>query len=488
MVQSRKKWMALLIAAAMAFSVIGLGLCTEPVSAASKKAPKPKKIYLKTTSKRVDVKGKVRVSVKSVRPVKASKAVTWKSSNPKIARVSKKGVVTGKQPGKVRITATSKKNKKVKKSITIRVKKMTPKVNMPATATMYTGTSKTIKASVGPKGVYNKGVRYKSGNTKIATVTSKGVVKAKAKGTVKITAYSKENKKYKDTCKITVRQSVTGMKFASSSLEVKKDATVTNALTVSPATAYSKAVAYKSSNTGVATVDTAGKVTAKAPGTATITATCKYGPVKKASYKVVVYDVLTDANGTYTLDESKYSSYRISAVRDGKTSIITLKPLDIDNIFGHGNAGFDWSNAIDVRDNFGKSSFSYVSGSEYIFTKSGNKVTIKFSDDLMRTNWYYVEGKSLVLGEGDDYTLTLFQNADGSGEDISLVKKGSTLTAEEAGKKVEMTKNGDTVTVTATARNTTVTATLVSVSASQYTVSFDPSYISKYKVEVKAFK
>ena len=48
MVQTRKKWMALIIAAAMAFSVIGLGLSTESVSAASKKAPKPKKIYLKT--------------------------------------------------------------------------------------------------------------------------------------------------------------------------------------------------------------------------------------------------------------------------------------------------------------------------------------------------------------------------------------------------------------------------------------------------------
>lgn len=488
MVQSRKKWMALLIAAAMAFSVIGLGLCTESVSAASKKAPKPKKIYLQTTSRNVDIKGKVKVSVKSVRPKKASKAVRWKSSNPRIAKVSQKGVVTGRKAGKVKITATSKKNKKVKKSITIRVKKMNPKVTIAKTATMYTGTSKTIKANVGPKGVYNKGVRYKSSNTKVATVNSKGVVTAKAKGTAKITAYSKEKSKYKATCTVTVRQSVTGMKFASSSLEVKKGATATNKLTVSPTTAYSKAVTYKSSNTGVATVDAAGKVTAKAPGTATITATSKYGPVKTASYKVVVYDVLTAANGTYTLDESKYSSYRVSAVRDGKTSAITLKAADIDNVFGHGNAGFDWSNAIDVRDNFGKSSFSYVSGGDYIFTKSGNKVTIKFSDDLMRTNWYYVEGKSIVLGEDDDYTLTLFQNTDGTGESISLVKIGNTLTAEKAGKKVEMTKDGDQVTVTATARGTTVTATLVSVSASKYTVSFDPAYISKYKVEVKAFK
>ena len=139
MVQTRKKWMALIIAAAMAFSVIGLGLSTESVSAASKKAPKPKKIYLKATSKRVDIKGKVRVSVKSVRPKNASKKVRWKSSNPRIARVSKNGVVTGKRTGKVRITATSKRSKRVKKTITIRVKKMTPRVKIASKATAYTG-------------------------------------------------------------------------------------------------------------------------------------------------------------------------------------------------------------------------------------------------------------------------------------------------------------------------------------------------------------
>ncbi len=63
----------------------------------------------------------VKVSVKSVKPKKASKAVTYKSSNKKIATVSKKGVVTGKAPGKVKITVTSKKNKKLKKTVKITV-------------------------------------------------------------------------------------------------------------------------------------------------------------------------------------------------------------------------------------------------------------------------------------------------------------------------------------------------------------------------------
>lgn len=487
MVQTRKKWMALIIAAAMAFSVIGLGLSTESVSAASKKAPKPKKIYLKATSKRVDIKGKVRVSVKSVRPKNASKKVRWKSSNPRIARVSKNGVVTGKRTGKVRITATSKRSKRVKKTITIRVKKMTPRVKIASKATAYTGVKKTVKATVGPKGVYNKGVRYKSSNRSIATVSSKGVITPKKKGTVTITAYSKENKKYRDKCRVTVRQSITGMKFAAASKEMKRGTTTTNALTISPSNPYSKAVTYTSSNQAVATVNASGTVTAVAPGTATITATAKYGAKKTASYKVTVYDVLNASNGTYTLDESKYSSYRISAVREGKPASITLTPADIDNLFGNGNAGFDWSNAMSVRDNFPKAAFNYNSGNDYIFSKSGNKVTIKFSDDVMRTSWYYVPDKSFVM-EGNGYTLTLFQMADGTGEQISLTMQDNTLKAGSDTKGVTLEKNGDTIEVTATARGTTVNATLRSVSATQYTVSFDPSYISKYQVEVKAYK
>ena len=46
-----------------------------------------------------------------------------------------------------------------------------------------------------------KGIRFKSGNKKIATVTAKGTVKAKKKGTVKITAYYGSRKKI---CKIKV--------------------------------------------------------------------------------------------------------------------------------------------------------------------------------------------------------------------------------------------------------------------------------------------
>lgn len=175
--------------------------------AASKK---PTKITLKATSKTVDIKGKVKVSVKSVKPSKASKSVTYKSSNKKIATVSSKGTVIGKKKGTVKITATSKKNKKVKSTIKIKVKDLkASSVKLNTTSkTVASGKTTTLKATVkGATGFYNQGVTWKSSNTKVATVSSKGVVKGIAAGQATITATEKGGSK-KATCLITVTEPV----------------------------------------------------------------------------------------------------------------------------------------------------------------------------------------------------------------------------------------------------------------------------------------
>ena len=106
-----KKAAAAMIAMLAVVAVFGTSV---PAQAASKA---PKSLSVKVTTKTVDIKGKSTISVKSVKPANASKAVTYKSSNKKIATVSSKGVVTGKKAGKVNITVTSKKNKKVKKVV-----------------------------------------------------------------------------------------------------------------------------------------------------------------------------------------------------------------------------------------------------------------------------------------------------------------------------------------------------------------------------------
>ncbi len=288
-----KKLAAVVIALVAVIAVAGTSI---PVEAAAKA---PKKITLKTTSKTVDIKGKATVSVKSVSPKGASKAVKYTSSNKKVATVSSKGVVTGKKAGKVTITATSKKSKKVKKTIKITVKQLKPtQISLSSKAAMKTGDKKALKATVKPAGVYCP-LSWSSGNKSVATVDQKGNVTAKAPGTAVITVKSREkNKKGKyltKKCTVTVTAKevkVSGLTFAEKEKTLTGlGTTYTNTLTVAPANATNKKVTYSSSDPKIAAVDPAGgKVTTVAAGSVTITASAADGSGKKASYKLTVAD------------------------------------------------------------------------------------------------------------------------------------------------------------------------------------------------------
>ena len=83
-------------------------------------------------------------------------------------------------------------------------------------------------------------------------------------------------------------QLVTGISLNKTSITLKKGATDRLVATISPSNANNKGVTWTSSNTGVATVDTNGNVTAKGVGNATITATAKDGSGKSATCIVMV--------------------------------------------------------------------------------------------------------------------------------------------------------------------------------------------------------
>lgn len=106
--------------------------------------------------------------------------VTWTSSNTKIATVTK-GVVTPKAVGTTTIKAASRSGEA---TCEVTVTKRTLSLSV-TKSTMYTGNYAIITPS-GGKSAY----KYSSDNTSVATVTSKGIVQAVAKGTATITVKS----------------------------------------------------------------------------------------------------------------------------------------------------------------------------------------------------------------------------------------------------------------------------------------------------------
>ncbi len=206
-IKAKKSRRIFSVALAFAFVFTTVAATTLTADAA---AVKPKSLTVSATAKTVDIGGQVTVKVKSVKPAKASKSVTWKSSNKKIATVSSKGVVKGLKKGTVKITATSKANKKVKKTITIKVKNIKPAgVNLnKKELTLYEeGKTASLKATLAPAGVYNRGVTWSVSDEEIISVDENGVVTPKKVGSAVVTATTVEGALTAD-CAVTVAEAV----------------------------------------------------------------------------------------------------------------------------------------------------------------------------------------------------------------------------------------------------------------------------------------
>ena len=253
----------------------------------------------------------------------SNKSVKWTSSNTNVATVSSSGKVTGINPGVCTITATTV-DGGYKSTCTVTVYK---KVNVTGlkldstSLTMEKGTSTTILATITPSNASDKTITWSSTDTSVATVTSKGVVTAKATGTTVITAITKDGN-FLQQCKVTVEQSVTGVKLNLSETKIAVGKTKTLKATISPSDATNKKVTWSSSNKEVATVSSSGVVTAVKKGAAVITATTKDGSYT-ATCTVDVYVGVSSV----TLNSEKVK------LPKGETTVLsaTVKPSDAEN-------------------------------------------------------------------------------------------------------------------------------------------------------------
>ena len=134
--------------------------------------------------------------------VDGKKVKSYKSGDSKIAKVSSKGLLTLRKQGATEITISLKSGKNLKlklyvgdenapKSVRIKKKRSTVKV----------GKSLNLTAVLTPADAVTK-LRWVSSNRKVATVSSKGVVKGKMPGTVKITVFTSNGKSHSVKIKV----------------------------------------------------------------------------------------------------------------------------------------------------------------------------------------------------------------------------------------------------------------------------------------------
>ncbi len=239
-----------------------------------------------------------------------------KSSKTSVASAKKKSSakykITGKKKGASTLSVYNK-NGKLTEKVYLLVYNNKTFVYDNTTANLAKGKTKTVKASTNKSGVT---VKYKSSDTSIATVSSKGKITAKKAGktTVKALFYYKGTKV--KTIKKTINVYTSSYNTDTISLAEGKTKTV------SASFSNNCSVKYSSSDTGIASVNSNGKITAKKAGTAIITAKISIGKtvVKTYTKKVKVTASASSASAASSSGSSGSGSSASSSSNTDKSS------------------------------------------------------------------------------------------------------------------------------------------------------------------------
>ena len=191
--------------------------------------------------------------------------VKWTSSNEAVVTVDAAGKLTAKTAGKAIITAVTSDGNVMYCIVTVENIKVS-KITIATTTSnkIATGKKVTLKATVTPSNAYNKGVTWKSSNTKVATVNSSGVVTTKKKmggKTVTITATAKDGSGKKASYKIYVMKGVVKKVYISGVKSVKAGKKLYLKGKTSASAGANRTLKWSSSNTKYAKVSSKGTVT-----------------------------------------------------------------------------------------------------------------------------------------------------------------------------------------------------------------------------------
>ena len=251
---------------------------------------------------------------------------------------------------------------------------------------------------------------------------------------------------------------VTSVQIGSSSLALEPGETANLTATVLPSNATDKSVSWSSNNTGVATVDNNGKVTAVAAGSAVITVTTTDGG-KTATCNVTVTNPAVPVQSV-SLDKTELSM----TVGENATLTATVMPANADN------KAVTWSSnntSVATVDNTGKVT-AVAAGSAVITvtTTDGGKtatctVTVTNPDIPVQSVSLNKTELSLIIGENATLIATVLpENAvnkavtwSSSNTAIATVDANGKVTAVAAGEAiitVTTTDGGKTATCTVT--------------------------------------
>ena len=376
------------------------------------------------------VVGDTKTVTTTVTPTTASNtAVEWSSSDDNVATISSRGVITAKGKGTCTITCTAADGYGTKTSFTITVKEPAISIALSETsASLWVGDTKIITATITPTTAGNTAITWSSSDDNIATVSSKGVITAKGKGTCTITCTAADGYSTKSECKVTVKQQVTSIDLGNETLILTCGAEKILIPTISPSNADVQAIAWTSTDKNVATISADGVLKALSPGTTKIICTATDGFNKESSItvNVVPFKISDDkpdiADGTYgeggiaytrTMEKNKCDVFcmpydvDLSDYTDNFTKVYILSGMAI-----HKSNG---TTLIPLKEvsltetiSAGQPFVAYAAKSGQVVLKNSSKVTIASlaEPNAIKLDVYDYVGNSITSNHDIDMTIT----------------------------------------------------------------------------------
>lgn len=337
------------------------------------------------------------------------------------------------------------------------------------TLTLDVGQTWQLTATLTPANATNKRVAWRSSNAAVATVAD-GLVTAVSEGSANIYAVSIDGNK-SAVCQVTVQKAsvpVTGIDISLSSKEAYVGDVFRLTATVLPENADEKGVTWSSSNTSVATVTSAGEVTAVAAGSATITVASVYDSNIKATCALTVVTRTVPPTGVSLDVKSK-------DLVEGESFVLTatISPADATE------TGLKWSSSNEAVATVVNGRVTAVASGTAVITVAltynesfKDECTVTVSATTVPATGISISDASKAMKKGETYKLTATvepANASNKGVDwssdntaVATVAADGTVTAVASGTAVITATSQDggftkTCTVTVTTPVTSVT-------------------------------
>ena len=195
----------------------------------------------------------------------------WVSSDESVVEISEAGnlyaIIEGKKGGSAVLTAINEENVVVgfcNVTITESVSKLT--LSETSIPNAHIGEKIQLVATVEPATASDKSVLWRSTNTKVVTVDSKGNLNMVGAGDATIICTSVDNPILTAECQVTVKQPVAGIKLDTHSVELYVGENYRLSYTITPKNASNIEVVWTAFDTGVVAVDKTGMLTAGGVG------------------------------------------------------------------------------------------------------------------------------------------------------------------------------------------------------------------------------